>query len=272
VPTPVKKATLSSAAAERLSKPTAASISKVRNPTLLTGGKASAAGSGSLARKGTGAVKPRVGVSPARVKDAASAKAKAKKENGNGAVAVAGSTAAPTTEEEIVLDGPEPELVEPTHGDGEVRVEEPEEIVQEEVEGAIGVDEGGEETVEEEGEGPSIAVSSDLTPHSPEEHEHEPELDPDDELPPTHDTHTNSNPHSPSPSPSQDPDLEETLVEHSTPKVPPSSKATDDADVDMDDIVNILETVPVPVSSVQKVRPVSVGVIPDDAPDIPDEE
>ena len=210
----------------------------------MVGGKVSASGLGSLARKGTGAGavggKPR-GVVPARPKDAA-AKAKAKKENGNGAAA------APTTEGEV-----EPG---PAIGDGEVRVEEPEEIGEEE-EGVVGV---GEEHAEE---GPSIIVSSDLTPDSPEPHEHEHEHEADASETHTPEPHTPNSP-SPSPSPSpypaaEDPDLEETLV---SPELPPPTKTGDE----IDDIVNILPSVE------KKTRPVSGAVVPDDAPDIPDEE
>jgi len=74
--------------------------------------------------------------------------------------------------------------------------------------------------------------------------------------------HEDTNVSSPHPAPAEE-DQEAHTEEAIEPAVEPAGN-------DIDHIVNLLETAPaVPVS---KPRPMSVAIIPDDAPDIPDEE
>lgn len=284
------------------------------SPAVRTA-KTSASASSSQARGAAGAakatMKPRVGLAPARMKEAAAAK----NEIGNGATkeAVAAATVAvtpPAIEGEIaVVYDDESEAIEhhddspaanghslessgylhESHGDESFaeHVEEPEEI-------ALGLEvEGVSHEVEPENheevaenaeiEGLPIVVSPDLpSSYFPEGLPHELELETEPDIDvgvevqealiaavapvvpseePQRDDAVVSSPH---PAPAEE--AEEAHVEHVEDVTEPPAQAGHD----IDDIVNVLETVPtIPVS---QPRPLSIAHIPDDAPDIPDEE
>jgi hypothetical protein len=159
----------------------------------------------------------------------------------------------------------------------ERHVEEPEQMSSDEgVSHEVEPEEPVEVEAEEDAEVDEPSVPPDWPPsHSPDEHPNEPDSEPEHaEVEETNmdeaillDASTEEpppdagalNPHS-----ILAPEADETHVENA---IEPSTLEAGD---DIDDIVNLLETTPTfPVS---KPRPLSVPSIPDDAPDIPDED
>jgi hypothetical protein len=314
-----------------LSKPTAASISKVRSPTVspfVKTAKTTASASSSPARGGFAApkatLKPRVGLAPTKTKEAAADNNQSS--NGTAKVAAvvtatsiavadlrveAETSALHDDESEAVGhqdDEPEandhnPESSEYLDGSyGQGQVEEPEEMSQNlEDEGVSHqvMPEDHEEVAEkgDEIEGLSTVVSPDLhvleaEPHEVEyelerrldakaEAELEPEAEARGELEtqadaqvtsadediandaPVEEASHNDTDVGPHPTPASMNQVKEVFAENVV--EPPTEAGNDIAD-----IVNLLETMPtVPIS---QPRPLSIASIPDDAPDIPDEE
>lgn len=260
MPTPIKKATLSSGAAERLSKHTAASISKVRTPSLPGGGKVTARGAAS-----TSTIKPRTTLAPAKAKETVV------KRNGNGvkrieAAAEVGSEAKggqdtePLSDEgledEHDLDASgilaEPESVSFVDESAELIITESEDVSHELVnEGTYG-EESGAEVVKRINLSPTASPDTPLSPAlAPEDSSHELEAEPDTE---------DANPTGLQAS---DEPITVPTEGHLVQETKPHQAGTE-----IHDIVNLLESAP--AVSITKVCPISI--IPDDAPDIPDEE